>query len=374
MPAPWQALTRQAWPAASLILAVSAVAVAAWWYGDPMILRSVTEAFIYVTMVVGIYIFMGNSGVMTFGSIAFAAIGAYASAWQTCCPGMKAMLMTGLPDLLRYHTFPVSFAALSSAGLAAAVAAVVGLPIMRLSGIPASIGTLAFLAIVHSVYSNWGSVTLGTRSVVGLPLYVDVWVALGCAVASIIVAFAYQRSRFGIALRATREDEVAARACGIRVATQRLIAWTLSAVFIGLGGVLYGHFVGVLTVSSFYLELTFITLAMLVVGGTRSLAGAVVGVLAVSAFIEILRRFESGVHIGFISFKAPSGLQEVGLGIIMLIVLIARPRGLTNGREASWPFWRNPGPLRDTRRPPAGLQAEVIKGAPAARASDVREP
>lgn len=333
-------LLEAVWPALAIALLLSTIAGVAWLIGDVLILRSVTEAFIYVTVVVGIYVFMGNSGVMSFGSIAFAAIGAYASAWQTCCPEMKALLMTGLPDFLRYHTYPVLVAALTSGLLAAAVAFLVGIPIMRLSGIPASIGTLAFLAIVHTVYSNWGPVTLGTRSVVGLPLYVDVWVALAWALVAVAVAFAYQRSRFGIALRATREDEVAARASGISVPAQRLIAWTLSAFFVAIGGVLYGHFVGVLTVSSFYLGMTFITLAMLVVGGTRSLAGAVTGVLLLSTVIELLRRVESGVSIGPISISAPSGLQEVALGLIMLMVLLVRPRGITNGREVAWPLGR----------------------------------
>lgn len=326
------------WPPVGLSVILVTIAAAAWATGDTIILRTVTEAFIYIVIVVGIYAFMGNSGVMTFGSISFAAIGAYASAWQTCCPGMKPMLMTGLPDFLRLHTVPNSFAMFTSGLLAAAVAFIVGMPIMRLSGIPASIGTLALLAIVNTVYSNWSTVTLGTRSIVGLPLFVNVWVALGWAIFAIVIVYAYQRTRFGIALRATREDEVAARASGIRVHVQRLIAWTISAFFVGVGGVLYGHFIGVLTVSTFFLEMTFITLAMLVVGGTRSVSGAVTGVLVLSALIELLRRVENGFQFGSLSIQAPAGLQEVALGVLMLVMLALRPRGLMGGRELRWPF------------------------------------
>jgi branched-chain amino acid transport system permease protein len=335
------AALKEHWPAIGLSLLLVALAGITWEFGDRLLRRSAAEALIYVVIVVGIYIFMGNSGVMSFGSIAFAAIGAYASAWQTCCPGIKPMLMTGLPDFLRLNTFPNFIAAVTSGLLAAAVAFVVGIPIMRLSGIPASIGTLALLAIVNTIYSNWGTVTLGTRSIVGLPLYVDMWVALGWAIGVIIAAFAYQRSGLGIALRATREDEVAARASGIWVGTQRLFAWTLSAFFVGVGGVLYGHFVGVLTVAGFYLEMTFITLAMLVVGGTRSLTGAVTGVLVLSGMIELLRRLEGGIHIGPYDLRIPSGLQEIALGILMLLMLIFRPHGLSGGRELPWPWKRS---------------------------------
>jgi branched-chain amino acid transport system permease protein len=150
-------------------------------------------------------------------------------------------------------------------------------------------------------------------------------------------AYILQTSRFGIALRASREDEVAARSAGIRIWRNRLIAWTLSSFFLGIGGALYGHFVGVISVNAFYLDLTFICLAMLVVGGTRSLFGAVSGVLVISLASEVLRQFEAGVVIGSHVMKIPEGLQEVALGVLMLMVLIRFPRGLTGGREMRLP-------------------------------------
>lgn len=334
------------WPFLSLAVLLVAIVAVTWFVGGPVIQRSVTEALIRIVIVVGIYIFMGNSGIITFGSISFMAIGAYATAWQTCCPGLKAMTMTGLPEFLRDNTIPLLPAAVSSGLLAAFSAFIFGIPIMRLSGIPASIATLAMLAIVNVTYSNWGTVTLGTLSVVGLPLYVDMWVGLAWALCAMFAAFTYQKSWLGISLRATREDEIAAKAAGINVVRQRLVAWTISGFFVGIGGVLYGHFVGVINIAAFYLEITFITLAMLVVGGTRSLAGAVVGVVILSSLIEILRQFEGGVEIGPVSLVAAPGLQEVGLGLAMLLILILRPRGIMGGKEVPW-LWRIPGSARE---------------------------
>lgn len=335
-----RASLRRTWPLLSLALVLSGVVLLAWAVAEPPLQRTITEALIQIVVVVGIYIFMGNSGVISFGSISFMAIGAYATAWHTCCPATKSTSMTGLPDFLREHTYPVLPAALSSGLITATVALVVGIPIMRLSGIPASIGTLALLIIVNTLYANWSTVTLGTLSVVGLPLYVDMWIALAWALVAMSAAFAYQCSGFGIALRAAREDEVAARAAGINIPRQRLIAWVISAFFVGIGGVLYAHFVGVLNVAAFYLETTFVALAMLVVGGMRSLAGAVLGVTILSMFVEILRQFEDGVELGPFTLNAPPGLQEVGLGLAMLLILVFRPAGITNGREIPWP-WRH---------------------------------
>lgn len=320
-----------------LLVIICAIAAST---GNVIVIRTVTDAMIKVVTVVAIYMFIGNSGVMSFGSAAFVAIGAYASAWQTCCPGLKAMTMTGLPDLLRYNSIP-NLPALLSSGLLAAVAAfTVAIPIMRLSGVAASIATLALLGVVNVIYSNWNSVTLGTLSVVGLPFYVNIWVALSWAVVTTIVAYVLQISRVGISLKASREDEVAARSAGIRIVRNRVIAWTVSAFFLGISGALYGHFVGVISVSAFYLDLTFICLAMLVIGGTRSLSGAVVGVLAISLVSEVLRQIENGLTIAGMVMKVPEGLQQVALGLLMLVVLIRYPQGLTKGREMTWP-WRS---------------------------------
>ena len=78
----------------------------------------------------------------------------------------------------------------------------------------------------------------------------------------------------------------------------RLIAFVLSATLVGVGGGLYAQFLGILTVDPFYLSLSFITIAMLVVGGMASLTGAVTGVVAVTAIVELLRFMERGVTLG----------------------------------------------------------------------------
>ena len=98
----------------------------------------------------------------------------------------------------------------------------------------------------------------------------------------VVVAFAYQRSPLGRKARATREDPAAAQAVGISVHRQRLWAFTLSGALCGFAGGLLVHMLGSITTEQVYLELTFLTLAMLVVGGVTSLWGAVVGALAVS--------------------------------------------------------------------------------------------
>ena len=316
-----------------LLLFVAAVT----WTGDKALARMAAETLIRVVLVVGLWIFVGNSGVVSFGHAGYMAIGAYCSAWLTLKPQMKALFLPDLPPWLAQAEWPVLPAAIASGGLAALVALISGAAILRLSGIAASIATFAFLAIVNTVYSNWEGVTGATSSVVGLARYVDHWVALAWAAAVILAANLYANSASGLALRATREDEVAASASGINMYRHRLLSLVISGFFTGVSGALLGHLIGVLNPDSFYLGITFISLAMLVVGGIGSLSGAVVGVLSLSVAIEALVRLEQGVTVGATEFAMPGGAQEILIGVAMILILILRPSGLMAGHELSLP-------------------------------------
>jgi len=308
--------------------------------GDRALARWATEVLVRVTLVVGFWIFVGNSGVISFGHAAFACVGAYVSAWLTLRPAMKAMLLPGLPEWLAQAEWSPLLAGLAGAGVAALFALITGAAILRLSGIAAAIATFAFLAMVNVIWSNWSSVTGGTSSVVGLVRYVTPWVALGWAALTIVIAAAYARSSSGLALRATREDEVAAASSGIDKYRHRLAAYTLSAFFCGAAGALAGHVIGVINPDAFYLTLTFMMLAMLVVGGSGSLTGAVTGVLVVSVALEGLARMERGVMLGEISVALPIGSQQILIAAAMILILIIRPQGLTGGREVMLPLRR----------------------------------
>jgi branched-chain amino acid transport system permease protein len=113
----------------------------------------------------------------------------------------------------------------------------------------------------------------------------------------------------------------------------RLIAFVLSAALVGAGGGLYAQFLGILTVDTFYLSLSFITIAMLVVGGMSSLTGAVSGVITVTVIVQLLRFGEQGVTLGSTQLKLPESSSELGLGLLLALILIFRPNGLSGGKE-----------------------------------------
>jgi branched-chain amino acid transport system permease protein len=291
------------------------------------------SALVSVAIVVAIYVFVGVSGVLSFGQISFVALGAFTSGVMTVPLDSKRGVLTELFPLLRDHTIGNAASLLLAAAVGGAFAFVVGLPLMRLSGLAAGIATFAVLEITHNVLQQWTRIGPGATTLSLVPETTGPLQATLGALVAIGVAFAYGRSRLGRLLRASREDPAAARGVGVDVHRQRLWAFTLSGALAAFAGALLVHLLGSITTEQVYLELTFLTLAMLVVGGITSLWGAVVGALAVSGLDSFLSQSEQGVHVVGLKLDLPSGTRLVILAAIMALVLILRPSGLTGGRE-----------------------------------------
>jgi branched-chain amino acid transport system permease protein len=319
-----------------LIVVLLAIAALSYQFGSRAFNRTVVEMFINIMVVVGLYVFVGNSGLLSFGHISFMCLGAYMTAWLTIPPMMKSVTLKGLPAWLLHTQLPMWAATPISGVFAALFALIIGRVIMQLSGIAASIATFGLLGVVNNVYSNWDSVTGGQGSIVGIPPTMNVWLGWLGAAAAIAIAYLFSISRSGLALRATRDEAVAASASGIDIVRERLIAFVVSAFIIGLAGALYAHFLSIVNPGAFYLRTTFITLSMLVVGGMYSLTGAVAGVVVISALIEMFRDLERGVMLGGLTIAIPNGVQEIAIGIFTIIILMFLPSGLTRNRELSW--------------------------------------
>ena len=296
-----------------------------------------TNALVNVAIVTALYLFIGNSGVLSFGHISFVALGAWTAGVLSVPVSEKPAIMPNLAHFLRDRTT----GNIGSIALAALVgglcALLVGLPLMRLSGLAAGIATFGVLEITHNLLRYEEGVGPGLNTFSSVPETTGLRQAALGALIAMTVAFLYARSRFGRLLRATREDPAAARAVGASVYRQRLIAFTISGAVAGLAGGLLVHLLPVNT-ESVYLDLTFITLAMLVVGGATSLWGAVVGALAVSALDSYLAVAENGTSLFGWHIDLPAGTRVIVVGALMALVLILRPAGLTGGREFHlWP-------------------------------------
>jgi branched-chain amino acid transport system permease protein len=303
-------------------------------------------ALVSVVIVYGLYVFVGNAGVISFGHISFVAVGAFAAGELTIPTEPKHFTLPGLIPLLADHSVS-NIASLAIAFAAGAIFALIaGAPLMRLNGIAAGIATFAILEITNNLLSFDTNIGPGATTLSLVPTTTGIFQALLGAILAAVLAFAYQRSRRGRLLRATREDPQAARAMGVNITRERLVAFVLSGGIAGLGGGLLVHQLGSITTNQVFLDLTFITLAMLVVGGSRSLLGATVGAIGVSLIDSFLLTAVNSVHVVFFNLTLPSGSADLGLGALMALMLLWRPRGVTGGRELSLPRRK-----RLTRRP-----------------------
>jgi branched-chain amino acid transport system permease protein len=289
-------------------------------------------ALVSVSIVVALYVFIGNSGVVSFGHISFVALGVWTAGVLSVPRAEKPAIMPGLFGFLERTTVGNVPSLVLAALVGGVAAAVVGLPLMRLSGLAAGIATFAVLEITHNLLRYYGKIGPGLNTFSSVPETTGIWQAAIGALLVIVAAFLYARSRYGRMLRATREDPAAAAAAGVSMYRQRLVAFALSGAIAGFAGGLYVHLLP-LNTEAVYLDLTFITLAMLVIGGSTSLWGAVVGALAVSALDSFLAEAENGLKILGATIDLPSGTRVIAEGALMALVLIVRPGGLTNGRE-----------------------------------------
>ncbi len=332
------------------------------------------KLFITLIVVLGLQMFSGNSGVLSFGHVAFMAVGAYTSALLTIPVALKQISFPGMPHYLKSWIFPAHFGTLEGilvgGGFALVFAILTAPPVVRLSGVAAGIATLAIIVIVNVFINQTPSVTNGTETMIGVPLTTTLSLVAIWSLIFVVVAYAFQQSQIGLRLRASRENERAARSIGIRVTHERAVAWIVSGFVVGIAGALYGHYFTTFSGTDFYfnngLDLVLLTVAMLVVGGMTSVTGAVVGCLAVTLVYTVFNRWEI---TGYFGYTPPSGVSNLAVAVTLLVALILRPNGLMGGREIPWPAdWRLPGSWRrgggaEAARPP--VAGETDRPAPA---------
>jgi branched-chain amino acid transport system permease protein len=313
-----------------LALLVAAIALLA----APMVGEDVAITFlINLTAVVGFGVFVGNSGILTFGHTAFMGFAAYGSALLTMGAIDKELLLPDLPGWLVDTTMPLLPAMLCAIGLVVVAAVAVGICIARLPGYSAAIASLGLLIIGNVVLLGARDYTKGASTFYGAPLLTTLPVALTVAIIGLFVARFFRESGAGLQLRASRENESAARSMGIDVNRLRLVAWVLGAAVVAMAGVLQAHFLGGFSPKEFYFGPTFTLLAMLIVGGATTVTGAVAGTTVMSALVEVLRRLESGGALGPISFGEVFGLTQIGLSLALIAVLFFRREGLFGRSE-----------------------------------------
>jgi branched-chain amino acid transport system permease protein len=274
---------------------------------------------------VGLSLLMGYAGQVSLGQASFTAIGGYTA------------------GLISVHHGPPLLGLLAAPVVAAASAALIGVPILRLRGHQLAFATLALQLLLLSVLSqaSWAGGAIGLQgiprlSVGGAELDSDlgyayvVWagVALTMMVARNLVA-----SRTGRGLRSLATSETAAAASGVPVGRYRLLVFTLSAAFAGLAGGIYAFYLGYLAPGSFPVLLSVQYLVIAVVGGLGSVWGGLVGATAVTLLAQALTTL--GTEPGMPDY-APAVLSYAIYALLLILVVLFLPRGLVPAFASVW--------------------------------------
>jgi branched-chain amino acid transport system permease protein len=297
-------------------------------------LRVLSTIGIYVILSASLNLTNGLTGDFSLGHAAFMSVGAYASAILTLPPATKAAMNAGLPVWLQELTLPFLVATVAGGLLAAALAVIVGVPVLRLRGHYLAVATLGLMVIVRVFANNWQSVTRGARGINGLPPHTNIWWTYAWAILTVYVVWRLVNSPYGRAMIAIREDEMAAAARGVSVFATRLLAFTIGAFFAGAAGALWAHLITAFTPNSFSFAITFNIIVMLVVGGMGSISGSIIGPVLLTLLQQALSRAETMLAVGGVPLY---GLSQITVAILAILIMIFRRQGLMGGHEIRLP-------------------------------------
>ncbi len=278
----------------------------------------------------------GFGGMFSLGHPAFMALGGYTAAILTYPLAMKASRIPGYPDWLLQLQVPF-LPALLIGGLVASLAAIlVGWPVLRLRGHYLAVATLGLTVIVQVTIVNLVDYTRGALGLSGIPGLANLWWIAGSLALTVYAVHRLVHSRFGRALRAVRDDYVAAQMSGVNVARTRLVAFTIAAFFAGIAGGLLGHLLRILTPGQFSFNAVFLGVAMMILGGMGSITGSILGAAIMTILPQFIIPLERGGSLLGVEWPALNGLTQIVTALVLIGVMLVRPTGLAGAREFSW--------------------------------------
>ncbi|RMF84805.1 MAG: branched-chain amino acid ABC transporter permease, partial [Nitrospinota bacterium] len=216
------------------------------------------------------------------------------------------------------------------------LAFLMGFPVFRVHGDYLAIVTLGFGEIVRVLANNAISLTNGALGLKGIATYTNLWWSWGWAIFVLFCIMRIVNSSYGRAMKAVREDELAAKAMGINAFRTKMLAFVLCGFFEGVGGGLLAHLITTISPVLFTFFLTFNLLIIIVIGGLGSITGSVIAAVAFAWGFEILRVVEEPMNFGFIHIPGIPGMRMVVFALILLVVMLFAPHGIMGRNEFTW--------------------------------------
>ncbi|HOV85550.1 MAG TPA: branched-chain amino acid ABC transporter permease [Syntrophobacteraceae bacterium] len=311
-------------------------------YGSDYQVRILNNMAIFIILAVSYNLVNGVCGMLHLGPNAFITIGAYTSALLTMSPAEKELsfILEPLVWPLSAIQAPFSVSLLAAGLLAMGFAFLISFPVFRVRGDYLAIVTLGFGEVVRVLCNAMQSVTNGPLGLKGLVPHTHLGWSWGVAVVTVIFVTRLTNSSYGRAMKAIREDEIAARAMGVDPFKHLLLAFMVSAFFSGVAGGLLAHLITTISPNLFTFLLTFNLLIMIVVGGLGSTTGAVLGAALFTWAGEAMRVVERPMNFGSWSIPGIPGMRMVIFSLLLMGVILFRRHGIMGRREFSWDWLR----------------------------------
>ena len=329
---------------AALVALVAFLVVGDLWF-DSFTMRVLNLSAIYIVLALSLNLVNGFTGLFSLGHAGFMAVGAYTCALLTMTPEQKEMnfFLEPIVPWLAHLSVPFPAALLAAGCVAALLGFLVGAPVLRLKDDYLAIATLGFAEIIRVILTNTQSITNGALGLKGLPRFASTGVVWGCAALAVVFMVFLVRSSYGRAMKAVRDDEIAAASMGIDVFRVKVVSFTASSFMAGVGGALLGHVLTTIDPKMFTFLLTFNILLVVVLGGIGSITGSVIAAIAVTILMELLRVLDGPLDLGFFQLEARPGLRMVAFSVLLMAVVLFRQRGLMGNREFSWSMFSKAG-------------------------------
>ncbi|KXG78450.1 branched-chain amino acid ABC transporter permease [Thermotalea metallivorans] len=305
---------------------------------------------IYIILGLSLNLINGFTGLFSLGHAGFMAVGAYTAGLLTMSPAMKEMnfFMKPIVPFLAEVEWPFFPALLMAGVISALMGFLIGSPVLKLKDDYLAIATLGFSEIIRVIFTNTQSLTNGALGLKGLPIYTNIWWSWGAAIFTILFMVFLIKGSYGKALKAIREDEIAAEAMGINLFKHKVMSFTMGAFFAGIGGALLGNLLGTIDPNMFRFVLTFNILLIVVLGGIGSITGTVISAVVVTVAMEALRVLDETINFGFVTIQGIPGMRMVIFSLLLMIVILFYQQGLMGTKEFTWDWFFNGKGFRKT--------------------------
>jgi len=288
----------------------------------------------------GVSITNSYTNIFSLGFGGIMLIAAYTTSLLTLPVRYKAAFLH-LPLWLENAQWPF-VPALIAAGVVAVLSSVVlVLPAFRLRGhyfILASIGINIVMTNIGINLRAWTHGPLGIRNV---PFYTNVWWVYGILLLTILFIRRLKRSKFGRAFVAIGKDQTLASVLGVNVLRYKVYSFIIGSFIVGVGGALWVHHIGAMHPHVFELVFVFQVIAMLAIGGSGTISGAILGAAIITFFTQLARPVQEGFTLFGLEVPPLIGLIQVLIAMIIIIVMIYRPQGLLGRYEITWKMFRH---------------------------------